>query len=98
MTLNSGIVRSKMNKISEEIKRRIKVSVAAYAYEMNHDSIMTDEQFDSECKKVDVTITTGNDMMDKWFRQEFDPCTGQWIHKHPQLKRLDALYQQYYRS
>ena len=49
MTLNSGIVRSKMNKISEEIKRRIKVSVAAYAYEMKNDSIMTDEQFDSEC-------------------------------------------------
>jgi hypothetical protein len=83
MTLNSGIVRSKMNKISEEIKRRIKVS---------------DEQFDLECKKIDVTITTGNDIMDKWFKQEFDPCTGQWIHKHPQLKRLDALYQQYYRS
>ena len=87
-----------MNKISEEIKRRIKVSVAAYAYEMRNDSIMTDEQFDSECNKVDVTITTGNDVMDKWFRQEFDPCTGQWIHKHPQLKRLNELYQKYYRS
>ena len=79
MTLNSGIVRSKMNKISEEIKRRIKVSVAAYAYEMKNESIMTDEQFDLECKKIDVTITTGNDIMDKWFKQEFDPCTGQWI-------------------
>ena len=96
--LNSGTVRSKMNNISEEIKRRIKVSVAAYAYEMKNDSIMTDEQFDLECKKVDVTITTGNDIMDKWFREEFDPCTGQWIHKHPQLKRLDVLYQQNYRS
>ena len=30
--------------------------------------------------------------MDKWFKNHFDPSTGQWIHKHPNLKRIDELY------
>tara|TARA_Y100000389_G_scaffold204607_1_gene258311 strand:- start:1893 stop:2153 length:261 start_codon:yes stop_codon:yes gene_type:complete len=86
-----------MDRKSEEIKRRIKLCIAAYAYEVKNDSIMPDSTFDEECKKVDVTITTGNDKMDKWFKDEFDPCTGQWIHSHPEKNRLEELYQKYYR-
>ena len=86
-----------MDRKSEEIKRRIKLCIAAYAYEVKNDSIMPDATFDEECKKVDVTITTGNDKMDKWFKDEFDPCTGQWIHSHPEKNRLEELYQKYYR-
>tara|TARA_B110000483_G_C18006265_1_gene469292 strand:- start:90 stop:359 length:270 start_codon:yes stop_codon:yes gene_type:complete len=85
------------DRISEEIKRRIKISVAAYAYEIMNDSIMSDAEFDEECQKVDVTITTGNIFMDQWFVKEFDASTGQWIHNHPQLKRLDELYKKYYK-
>ena len=85
-----------MDRKSEENKSRSKLCIAAYAYEIKNDSIMPDITFDEECKKVDVTITTGNDKMDKWFRDEFDPCTGQWIHSHPEKNRLEELYQKYY--
>lgn len=86
-----------MDRTSEEIKRRIKLCIAAYAYEIENDSIMPDTTFDEECKKVDVTITTGNDKMDKWFKEEFDPCTGQWIHNHPEINKLEELYTRYYK-
>ena len=77
---------------TEEIKRRIKLSIAAYAYEIKDRSIMSDENFDKECRKVDLSISTGNRKMDKWFKNHFAPSTGQWIHKHPNLKRIDELY------
>jgi|21_taG_2_1085346.scaffolds.fasta_scaffold18621_2 hypothetical protein len=77
---------------SEEIQRRIKLSIAAYAYEIKDRSIMSDENFDKECRKVDLSISTGNRKMDKWFKNHFTPDTGQWIHKHPNLKRIDELY------
>ena len=35
-----------MDRTSEEIKRRIKLSIAAYAYEIENDSIMPDTTFD----------------------------------------------------
>jgi len=77
---------------SEEIQRRIKLSIAAYAYEIKDDSIMSDESFDEESRKVDLSISTGNRKMDNFFKKHFTPDTGQWIHKHPHLKRIDELY------
>ena len=35
--------------INEEIRRRIRLSVAAYAYEVHNDSVMSDGEFDKEC-------------------------------------------------
>ena len=87
-----------MDRTSEEIKRRIKLCIAAYAYEIKNDSIMPDTTFDEECKKVDVTITTGNDKIDNFFKTHFDPCTGQWIHNHPEQERLKELYTRYYKQ
>tara|TARA_A100001201_G_scaffold60471_2_gene57882 strand:+ start:2328 stop:2618 length:291 start_codon:yes stop_codon:yes gene_type:complete len=77
---------------SEEIQRRIKLSIAAYAYEIKDDSIMSDESFDEESRKVDLSISTGNKKMDNFFKKHFTPSTGQWIYNHPHLKRIDELY------
>jgi|TARA_B110000879_G_scaffold85789_1_gene118454 hypothetical protein len=87
----------KMDRKSEEIRRRIRICMAAYAYEVQATSIISDTEFDNECKKVDVSISTGNDKMDAWFREEFDPCTGQWIHSHPDLDKLERLYETHYK-
>ena len=75
---------------------RIRLSIAAYAYEIKADSIMEDFQFDSLSLEVDTSIKTGNKKMDKFFETEFDPSTGQWIHKHPELKRIAELYGKHY--
>ena len=82
--------------INEEIRRRIKLSVAAYAYEVKNDSIMSDADFDEQCKLVDVLKSTGNKKIDNFFRNHFDPSTGQWIHKHPEIDKISELYRKYY--
>lgn len=76
----------------EQRRLRIRASLAAYAYEYKADSIMTDDEFDEICKKIDPSITTGNPVMDKFFQTEFSPDTGMWIRDHPQLDRIMAMY------
>lgn len=75
-----------------ERRNRIRLSLAAYAYEYKNTSIMTDAEFDSLSKKINKDVPTGNETMDKFFREQFEPDTGMWIHKHPDLAGLEKLY------
>ena len=84
------------SKAEREIKRRILVSIAALAYEEYSDSIISDEEFDMQCLKVDLDIPTGNEELDNWFRDNFDPSTGMWVHNHPHKEGLHYIYQRYY--
>ena len=77
-----------MQMYSKEIKNRIKLSVAAYAYEFLGDSIMTDHQYDELSLEINPNEKTGNEKMDNFFKTQFEPCTGMWIRKHPEIKRL----------
>jgi hypothetical protein len=79
-----------------EVWRRIKLSVAAYAYEIRNESIMSDSEFDEMCKVINPLTKTGNKVMDKFFKEKFDASTGQWIHKHPELSKIKYLYETYY--
>lgn len=78
-----------------ERRRRILLSVAAYAYEIENVSLVDDHTFDAECLKVDVSIDTGHPMLDAWWRENFDPSTGMWIHKHPELWKVALRYRQF---
>ncbi len=78
-----------------EIRKRIRLSVAAYAYEIHSDPIMSDQEFDKLAQSVDLKIDTGNSEMDEWFRSNFQSYTGQWIHNHPCQKRLEEIYQKW---
>lgn len=80
--------------VEVERKNRIKVAVAAWAYEVRNESIMSDHDFDDLCKKIDPSIDTGDKIMDKFFREEFSAHTGQWIWKYPK-KKLAGLYNIY---
>ncbi len=77
---------------NKEIRNRIRLSVAAYAYEMRNESIMDDAEYDRISKEIDVSETTGNKKMDNFFKKSFDADTGQWIHKHPELRKVAFLY------
>ena len=85
------------SKIEKQIRLRIHLSVAAYAYEMCDDSIISDAEFDKKCLEVDPSIETGNKKLDKFFKEEFDPSTGQWIHKHPELNGIVRIYKNFYK-
>ncbi len=75
---------------------RIRVAIAAYAYEFEDEPIMSDGEFDRLCYEVDLRISTTNKKMDEWFIAEFEPCTGQWIHDHPDLKGIKQKYELHY--
>ncbi len=81
------------DEISYQRWLRIKLSLAAYAYEFENQNIMDDATFDLLSLYVDVTIFTGNELLDVFFLTEFQPCTGMWIRKHPELDKLAKLYQ-----
>ena len=78
-----------------ERKNRIRLSLAAYAYEFKSDSIMSDGDFDDLAKKINPEMKTGSDLLDNFFKTEFGPDTGQWIHLHPELDKLEAIYYMY---
>ena len=83
---------------NEEIRNRIRVSVAAYAYEVENDSVMSDGEFDQLCLKINPKVSTKNRKLDNFFKKHFDPSTGQWIHKHPEKNKLKYLYNTYYKE
>lgn len=82
--------------VCKETWKRIKIAVAAYAYEFENDPIMSDADFDELASLIDLNIDTGNKLLDKFFREEFDEITGQWIHKHPELEKIRQLYITHY--
>ena len=82
--------------INQEIRNRILVSVAAYAYEYLNAPIMSDADFDALAQQIDVTQDTGNKTLDTFFEKYFTPDSGMWIHKHPEKTKLEYLYKEYY--
>lgn len=86
------------SKVEREVRRRIKLCVAAYAYEVLNTEIISDTVFDKMCLEVDLKVDTGNKVLDGYFKKHFDPSTGQWIHKHPELDKIATLYNTYYNT
>ena len=82
--------------VDAETRRRIRLSVYAYAYEFRNKSLVDDGEFDAMCGKVDLAVDTRRPDLDGWFRKNFDPSTGLWIHDHPELDKIKNLYDQFY--
>ena len=82
----------------KERRLRIRLSVAAYSYEYENSSIMSDTEFDKLSKQVVLEQTTGNKKIDTYFKKEFNPATGMWIRKHPDKRGLANLYNRYYKE
>ncbi len=76
-----------------EIERmnRINAALGAYAYEIMDDPIYTDEKWDNICRSINPFVKTGR--LDDFFADEFDPSTGVWIYKHPEVMGIAAIYQ-----
>ena len=53
--------------INQEIRNRIRISVAAYAYEYLDMPIMCDSDFDALSQQIDIKKKTGNEMLDNFF-------------------------------
>lgn len=74
-----------------ERRRRIRVAVWAYAYEIEDKPLVSDAQFDQECLLVNPEMKTGHQTLDRFFKMQFSPHTGQWVHNHPEWRKLKKL-------
>lgn len=81
-----------MNGVNPEIRNRIRVAVAAYAYEVMSDPIMSDDEFDHLAKLIDPRIPTGNERLDEYFRTDFVSFSGVWVRNHPEIEGLERIY------
>lgn len=66
-----------------ERRNRIRLSVAAYAYELLNETIMSDAEFDALAMSIQPSMSTGHAVLDRFFMAQFDPFTGLWVRKHP---------------
>lgn len=84
-----------------ETRRRIMVSVWAYAYEIANPpvSLVPDHIFDAECYMLAAGLRVETDRLDLdyWFRGAFAPHTGQWIHEHPELGKIAKIYERWFK-
>lgn len=76
-----------------ETRRRIRLAVAAWAYEIHADPIMTDAEFDELALSVDLDRSTLRPDLDIWFWEHFSPDTAMWVHRHPEPEGLERIYQ-----
>ena len=79
------------DRVCKETRKRIRVTVAAWAYEVLQEPIMDDAQYDALAYSIDLSVDTRRPDLDKWYRQNFKPYTGSWVHGHPERARLDQL-------
>lgn len=75
-----------------EVRRRIQVSIAAYAYEIESNPVMSDALYDWFAERVRPRMGTCHPLLDEFFVVHFTPMTGMWIHQHPQLDRIRHKY------
>ena len=80
------------DRVATERRNRIRLSVFAYAYEFKSESLISDGEYDTLSRMINPKIKTGHKKLDKFFATEFEPDTGMWIRKHPELKKLEALF------
>jgi len=84
--------------VNKEIQNRIRLSVAAFSYEYQADSIMSDAEFDALSKQINPEEETGDAVMDEFFRTEFEPDTGMWIRNHPKIRGIETLYNKHFKG
>lgn len=77
--------------VDGETRKRIRLSVAAYAYEYLSTPVMDDAEFDELARSIDLNIDTRRPDLDAWFRKNFQPHTGMWIRNHPEKNKLEWL-------
>lgn len=78
-----------------EIRRRIQISVAAYAYEIADSPIMSDRQYDWFAERICRNMGTCHPLLDEFFTCQFSPMTGMWIRTHPQLDGIKRAFEQH---
>ena len=82
--------------LEREVRRRIQVSVGAYAYEVANTPIFSDDIWDRMAQQITPRMGTCHPLLDEFFATQFSPMTGMWIHDHPDLRGVKRTFDRYY--
>lgn len=82
--------------IEQEVRARIRLCVATYAYEIADNPIMQDGAWDKLAQSINPRLGTCNPLLDEFFAGHFTPMTGMWIHQHPELDKIAAIYKRHH--
>lgn len=82
--------------IEQEIRLRIRLAVATYAYEIADKPIVSDAVWDQLAQRVRPKVGTCHPLIDEFFVTQFSPMTGMWIHNHPELPKIKKLFDNFY--
>lgn len=82
--------------LEREVRRRIQVSVGAYAYEIANAPLFSDNTWDSMAQLINPRMGTYHPLLDEFFATQFSPMTGMWIHDHPELEAIKRTHDRYY--
>lgn len=82
--------------IAVERRNRIRVSCAAFFYEIGIEfpgchQLMDDHMYDALSRQIRPKMETGHPVMDEFFRKKFQAHTGSWIYAHPEMEKLRDL-------
>jgi len=83
-------------RVEHERRNRIRVAVFAYAYEVRDEALIPDAEYDALARSIDPSISTGNPVIDNFFRDHYNPDTGMWIHRHPELWGIEDIYYKHF--
>jgi len=86
-----------ISRLEKERRRRIRLAVAAAAYELFDQPVMSDAEFDQLAREIMPKFRTGHDALDRFFATEFDPDTGVWVRRHPEQDGLKRILREVYR-
>lgn len=76
----------------EEKIARMHLTLWAYAYEIESSPMASDADYDELSKSINLDQETDDSDLDDFFRDHFTPDSGMWIHKHPRLGRIKAIF------
>jgi len=80
-----------------ERRNRIRICIAAYAYEFKGRSILTQFDFDELCDRIHPDVDTGNLEIDQFFKTKYLPYQTSWIHWYPELDEIEKFYSSLYK-
>lgn len=74
-----------------ERRRRIFLSVWAYADQFMNTKIVGEQEYDHESRMINLTIATGDNKWDAWWKENFKVGRTDWVRNHPHKRELHIL-------
>jgi len=78
-----------------EIWRRKVLASTTFGIELRGLSVILEEDWDKSAQRVQRGMGTCHPLLDEFFATRFTPMSTSWIHHHPELDKVAAMFDRY---